>query len=93
MILDAFTQGRTGEADDAHSRPGDGRLMRLHPDRDPDLVGLLGREPVELKRGQQTYDGVGSLLSDQGKAMMLGDGSAGEHVNAASHSCETAFPQ
>ena len=64
MTLEALGQRGAGEADDAHSRPGDGWLARLHPDRDPDFVRLLGCEPVELEGRQQAHDCAGSLLAD-----------------------------
>jgi hypothetical protein len=67
--------------------------VSLHSDHDPDLVRLLGRQTVELERGRQTHDGVGSLLADKCEAVMLGDRSAGEHVDTTRRSGESASPQ
>jgi hypothetical protein len=58
-MLDAVSGGRSAEPHDANGELRDPRLASLVRNRDPNLSGKSGSDPVDLKRRQQADDGVG----------------------------------
>jgi len=73
IFLHAKTKGWPEHADDANGRGGYAWGPGFHVNRHPNVVRSLGREPVELKCGQEAYRALRDFVGRFDKRQVLGD--------------------